>query len=63
MENIELWIIGLLLILCMYFSLQNKENRYWRDYYKDQYFEQKDMVDKYIKKHIEKNGFKKRRTY
>lgn len=48
MENIELWTIGCLLITCAYYMLQNKENKYWRDYFKEQYFKEKDIIDKYI---------------
>lgn len=50
MENIELWVIGCLLITCAYYMLQNKKNKYWRYYFKEQYFREKDLVDKYIEK-------------
>ena len=50
MENIELLVIGCLLIICAYYMLQNKRNKYWRTYFKEQYFREKDFVDKYIEK-------------
>lgn len=48
MENIELWVIGCLLIVCAYFMIQNQGNKYWKNYYKDHYFKEKDKVDKLI---------------
>jgi len=46
MENIELWIIGILFPVTLISLIALKQSRYFSKYWKDLYFMQKDLNDK-----------------